>query len=80
MIAASLFKAIAGMVMAAVLVLGGIAFANVTGFNLFQLGATDRSHPVLLQSIQDVSQYHAAVGNFDVVVDFEDPASKIEAG
>lgn len=80
MIAVKLFRATAGMVMAGVLVLGGIAIANVTGFNLFQLGATDRSQPVLLQSIQNVSQFHAAVGNFEVMVDFEDPASKVKAG
>lgn len=80
MIVAKLFKFFAVMATAFVLVLGGIAFANVSGFNLFQLGATDRSHPVLLQSIQNVSQYHAAVGNFDVLVDFEDPTSKVEAG
>lgn len=33
---------------------------------------TDRSQPVLLKSIQEISQYHGAVGNFEVVVDLEE--------
>jgi hypothetical protein len=37
--------------------------------NPFQSRTTDRSQPVLLTSIQDISQYHAAVGNFQVVLD-----------
>jgi hypothetical protein len=32
---------------------------------------TDRSQPVLLKSIQDMSRYVAATGNFEVVVDTE---------
>jgi hypothetical protein len=32
---------------------------------------TDRSQPVLLKSIQDMSRYIAATGNFEVVVDTE---------
>jgi hypothetical protein len=39
--------------------------------NPFQSRTTDRSQPVLLKSIQDISQYHAAVGNFEVVLDVE---------
>jgi Protein of unknown function (DUF4230) len=31
----------------------------------------DRSQPALLQSMRDISQYHAAVGNFQVVIDVE---------
>jgi Protein of unknown function (DUF4230) len=34
----------------------------------------DRSQPVLLQSIQDLSRYEAASGNFQVVVDLEKDA------
>jgi len=37
--------------------------------NPFQSRTTDRSQPVLLTSIQDISQYHAPVGNFQVVLD-----------
>lgn len=46
--------------------------ANVNGFNPFRSFQTDRSQPALLKSIKDVSQYHAAVGNFEVVIDVED--------
>lgn len=42
------------------------------GFNPFRSFQTDRSQPALLKSIKDVSQYHAAVGNFEVVIDVED--------
>jgi hypothetical protein len=34
--------------------------------------SVDRSQPALLTSIQDISEYHAAVGNFEVVLDYED--------
>ena len=37
--------------------------------NPFQSRTTDRSQPVLLKSIQDISQFHAAVGNVEVVLD-----------
>ena len=39
--------------------------------NPFQSKTTDRSQPALLKSIQDISQFHAAVGNFEVVLDVE---------
>lgn len=41
----------------------------------FQTTATDRSRPALLESIQDLSEYHAAVGNVEVVIDVEDDVS-----
>lgn len=63
------------------LLLGGVvAFAAFVGLglaglfgiaNLFQSTTVDRSQPALLVSIQDLSEYHAAVGNFEVVVDVE---------
>lgn len=34
-----------------------------------QTETVDRSQPVLLRSVQDVGQFHAAIGNFEVVVD-----------
>ena len=60
---------LAGTVLVAMAVLGG---ASVFGFNPFQLRHTDRSQPVLLKSIQDISEYHAAVGNFEIVLDVEE--------
>lgn len=39
--------------------------------NPFEESEIDRSQPVLLQSIQDLSRYEAAAGNFQVVIDLE---------
>ena len=51
----------------------GLGAAGLLGINLpFQSRTIDRSQPALLKSIQDISQFHAAVGNFQVVVDYED--------
>ena len=54
------------------LALAVLGVANMFGFSPFQLSQTDRSQPALLKSIKDISQYHAAVGNFEVVLDIED--------
>jgi hypothetical protein len=50
-----------------------IAALSVGGLltNPFQSRTTDRSQPALLKSVQNISQYHAAVGNFEVVLDIE---------
>ncbi len=42
--------------------------------NPFAEKKIDRSQPVLLQSIQDLSRYEAAAGNFQVVIDLEHDA------
>lgn len=56
--------------------LAGIAFgASVLGFSVpspFSPERIDDSQPPLLKSIQKLSKYHAAQGNFQVVVDLED--------
>ena len=41
------------------------------GINPFTEHTEDRSQPALLKSVRDLSQYHAAEGNFQVVVDLE---------
>jgi len=61
-------KLLAGLLVAVLAVVG---VAGVLGLNLFQPRTTDRSQPVLLKSIQDISQYHAAVGNFEVIIDVD---------
>lgn len=65
---------LAGMVVAVGLVLV-LAISGVTslwrGLNPFGNETVDRSQPALLQSIRDLSQYHAAVGDFQVVIDVE---------
>ncbi|OLT21803.1 hypothetical protein BJF81_14745 [Ornithinimicrobium sp. CNJ-824] len=38
----------------------------------FQTRTVDRSQPVLLQSVQEISQFHAAVGTFEVILDQEE--------
>ena len=45
--------------------------------NPFGERTVDRSQPVLLQSIQDLSQYQAATGNFQVIIDLEKDAKFI---
>jgi hypothetical protein len=73
MIAAVLLKRIAFVVVGALLVgLAGLGVGTLVGFNPFRAGEIDRSQPVLLKSITDISQYHAAVGGFEVVLDIED--------
>ena len=67
-----LFKG-SGLVMVGALVaLGGVLAATIFGFSPFQASQVDRSQPALLKSIKEISQYHAAVGNFEVVLDVED--------
>jgi hypothetical protein len=43
----------------------------IRGLNPFGQQTIDRSPPPVLKSIQNLSQYHAAVGNFQVVIDVE---------
>lgn len=52
--------------------LTGLGVLNMFGFSPFQVSQTDRSQPVLLKSVQELSQYHAAVGNFELVLDVKD--------
>lgn len=60
--------------LALVLVLGGVIGWRIGGSG-FGFGpettTVDRSQPPVLQSIQDISEFHAAVGNFEVVLDIE---------
>ena len=52
-----------------------IAVLLVTGpLNPFGTETKDRSQPVLLKSLQDLSDYHAATANMQVVVDVEQDA------
>lgn len=72
----------------AALALGGVALlvlavlgsaSLLRGINPFHHQRIDRSQPPLLKSIQNVSQFHAAVGNFQVVIDIQDKVSHIPA-
>jgi hypothetical protein len=64
---------IAGVLVGVViLVLGVMGLTSLLpNLNPFRTQDVDRSQPVLLQSIRDLSQYHAAVGDFQVVIDLE---------
>ncbi|MET7339072.1 DUF4230 domain-containing protein [Nonomuraea sp. NPDC005650] len=61
------------LVLAVLLVVGGrLAW---TWLNPLGEQTIDRSQPVLLQSIKDLSRFEAATGNFQVVVDLEKDAN-----
>ncbi|MFR0355462.1 DUF4230 domain-containing protein [Streptomyces sediminimaris] len=65
-------KAVSAVVLVLVVFFAGIRLSVLPGLkDLFGTHTHDRSGPALLQSIQDMSRYDAASGNFQVVVDLE---------
>ncbi|MEV4320553.1 DUF4230 domain-containing protein [Actinocrispum sp. NPDC049592] len=54
-------------VIAAVLQLVGL----LPKLNPFESSTIDRSQPAVLQAVRDLSQYHAAAGDYQVVIDIE---------
>lgn len=54
-----------------VVLVGVLVIGWWRGLSPFGTDTRDRSQPVLLESIRDLSQYHAAVGDFQVVIDVE---------
>jgi hypothetical protein len=65
-------KAVSAVVLVLVVFFAGIRFSVIPGLkDLFGTETHDRSGPALLESIQDISRYDAASGNFQVVVDLE---------
>ncbi|GGY06051.1 DUF4230 domain-containing protein [Streptomyces djakartensis] len=68
-------KVVAALVLVLVVFFAGIRLSVVPGLkDLFGTDTHDRSGPALLKSIQDISRYDAASGNFQVVVDLEKDA------
>ncbi|MFF9623424.1 DUF4230 domain-containing protein [Streptomyces griseosporeus] len=68
-------KALAAFVLVLVVFFAGLRLSVLPGLkDLFGTETRDRSGPALLQSIQDMSRYDAASGNFQVVVDLEKDA------
>ncbi|MEU2060514.1 DUF4230 domain-containing protein [Streptomyces sp. NPDC013455] len=68
-------KALAALVVVLAVLFAGIRLAVLPGIkDLFGTETHDRSGPVLLKSIQDISRYDAASGNFQVVVDLDKDA------
>ncbi|WP_225825780.1 DUF4230 domain-containing protein [Streptomyces naphthomycinicus] len=68
-------KAVAAFVLVLAVLFAGIRLAVLPGIkDLFGTETHDRSGPALLKSIQDMSRYDAASGNFQVVVDLDKDA------
>ncbi|MEU6307403.1 DUF4230 domain-containing protein [Streptomyces chartreusis] len=68
-------KAVSALVLVLVVLFAGIRLSVLPGLkDLFGTETNDRSGPALLQSIQDMSRYDAASGNFQIVVDLEKDA------
>ncbi|MEV8089424.1 DUF4230 domain-containing protein [Streptomyces nigra] len=65
-------KATGAVVLVLAVFFAGIRLSVLPGLkDLFGTETRDRSGPALLQSIQDMSRYDAASGNFQIVVDLE---------
>jgi Protein of unknown function (DUF4230) len=64
-----------------VVVLLGLALLGsaslLKGLNPFTQQTTDRSQPPVLKSLRDLSPYHAAIGDFQVVIDVENSISHV---
>ncbi|MEU9445146.1 DUF4230 domain-containing protein [Streptomyces sp. NPDC048304] len=68
-------KAVAALVLVLAVLFAGVRLAVLPGIkDLFGTETHDRSGPALLKSIQDMSRYDAASGDFQVVVDLEKDA------
>jgi hypothetical protein len=68
-------KALIAVVVVLVVMFAGIRLSLLPGLrDLFGTETHDRTGPALLESIQDMSRYEAASGNFQVVVDLEKDA------
>ncbi|MBB5868876.1 hypothetical protein F4553_002255 [Allocatelliglobosispora scoriae] len=69
-----LLRLIAGIAALGLMVVGGVALYN----DFFGVESVDRSGPVVLKSIQDLSRFEAASGNFEVVVDLEEKSGWLD--
>jgi hypothetical protein len=68
-------KVVSALILVLVVFFAGIRLSVIPGLkDLFGTETDDRSGPALLQSIQDMSRYDAASGNFQIVVDLEKDA------
>lgn len=63
------------VVVAAVLQLGGV----LPSLDPFGTQTVDRSQPAVLLAIRDLSQYHAAAGDYQVVIDIEKDVKHVPA-
>lgn len=73
-------RRIVALVVAAVIGVAAVAWIGVGRLrdalpvfrNPIRKETTDRSKPALLKTIQDLGQYHAAAGHFEVIIDLEE--------
>lgn len=76
-------RTLRSLVLTTIVVGGLIAAAATVGFSLvktpFKTVVVDRSAPPVLLSLQSISEYHAARGNFEVVVDLEKDVKYVPA-
>lgn len=68
-----------GALVAAVLILLGAAAFGFAQIKPFGDESIDRSQPAMLKSVRDLSQYHAAAGEFQVVLDIENDVKWVPA-
>jgi hypothetical protein len=69
-------KVLGAVVVVLAVLFAGLRLTVLPGLkDLFGTETHDRSGPALLESIQDMSRYEAASGNFQVVVDLEKDAA-----
>ena len=70
-----------GLLIAGVLGFVALAALGVAGLfglaNPFGTEEIDRSQPPILKSIEDIDEYHAAVGNFEVILDVEEDVNYV---
>ncbi|MFE9680099.1 DUF4230 domain-containing protein [Streptomyces sp. NPDC002701] len=65
-------KIVSAVVLVLVVIFAGLRWSVLPGLgDVFREDTHDRTGPTLLKSIQDISRYDAASGNFQVVVDLE---------
>ncbi|GGL20390.1 hypothetical protein GCM10010095_01450 [Streptomyces anthocyanicus] len=68
-------KVLTALLLVLVVLFAGLRLSVVPGLkDLFGSETQERSGPALLKSVQDISRYDAASGNFQVVVDLEKDA------
>jgi hypothetical protein len=68
-----------GALAAVVFILLGTALFVSGQFRPFADESTDRSQPAMLKSVRDLSQFHAAAGEFQVVLDIEQDVKWVPA-
>ncbi|MET8761454.1 DUF4230 domain-containing protein [Lentzea sp. NPDC004782] len=68
-----------GALVAAVFILLGAALYVFEQFKPSGDTSIDRSQPAVLKSVRDLSQYHAAAGEFQVVLDIENDVKWVPA-